>query len=169
MANTYVKIASVTVGAGGAANIEFTSIPGTYTDLHLLVSLRTTTAGDNANPWTPCIVTLNSTTTTSSKQLFGTGSATGSDSGVNNLYTADTNNTASTFSNSELYLPNYAGTTQKSYMANSVTENNATAALALMAAGLTNITVAVTSLKIAPDVGNFAEFSTATLYGISKS
>jgi hypothetical protein len=33
MANTYEAIATVTVGSGGAANIEFTSIPGTYTDL----------------------------------------------------------------------------------------------------------------------------------------
>ena len=33
MANTYTLIASLTVGSGGAANIEFTSIPATYTDL----------------------------------------------------------------------------------------------------------------------------------------
>jgi hypothetical protein len=33
MATTYEIIASVTVGSGGAANIEFTSIPATYTDL----------------------------------------------------------------------------------------------------------------------------------------
>ena len=40
MALTYTALASVTVGSGGAANIEFTSIPGTYTDLVMLVSLR---------------------------------------------------------------------------------------------------------------------------------
>ena len=33
MANTYVAIATVTVGSGGAASIDFTSIPATYTDL----------------------------------------------------------------------------------------------------------------------------------------
>jgi hypothetical protein len=33
---TYTLINSVTVGSGGAANIEFTSIPATYTDLNLL-------------------------------------------------------------------------------------------------------------------------------------
>jgi hypothetical protein len=34
MATTYEAIATVTtVGSGGAANIEFTSIPATYTDL----------------------------------------------------------------------------------------------------------------------------------------
>jgi hypothetical protein len=33
MATTYEAIATVEVGSGGAANIEFTSIPATYTDL----------------------------------------------------------------------------------------------------------------------------------------
>jgi hypothetical protein len=41
MATTYEIIASVTVGSGGAANIEFTSIPATYTDLVVLFSART--------------------------------------------------------------------------------------------------------------------------------
>jgi hypothetical protein len=38
MATTYDLISSVTVGSGGAANIEFTSIPATYTDLVVLFS-----------------------------------------------------------------------------------------------------------------------------------
>jgi len=41
MANTFELIASSTVGAGGAANIDFTSIPATFTDLYLVVSGRT--------------------------------------------------------------------------------------------------------------------------------
>jgi hypothetical protein len=40
MANTYEAIATVTVGSGGATDIEFTSIPGTYTDLLIKSSLR---------------------------------------------------------------------------------------------------------------------------------
>ena len=40
MATTYTLISSVTVGSGGAANIEFTSIPSTYTDLLLKYYLR---------------------------------------------------------------------------------------------------------------------------------
>jgi len=164
---TMVAIQTVTVGSGGAANIEFTNIPQTYTDLKIVLSMRTNGAGASGNAWTPCIVTFNTTTTTSSRQLFGTGSGTGSDTGVNNVYTADTDNTASTFSNSEIYIPNYTGTTQKSYSADSVTENNATGSLALMAAGLTNLTSAITSVRVAPDTNSFVQHSTATLYGIS--
>jgi hypothetical protein len=42
MANTYEAIATVEVGSGGAANIEFTSIPATYTDLAIAFSIRGT-------------------------------------------------------------------------------------------------------------------------------
>jgi len=38
-------ISSVTVGAGGASSIDFTSIPSTYTDLRLVVSLRSGSSG----------------------------------------------------------------------------------------------------------------------------
>jgi len=166
---TMVKIGdTVTVGSGGQPAIEFLNIPQTYTDLKIVLSMRTNGAGASGNAWTPCIVTFNTTTTTSSRQLFGTGSATGSDTGVNNVYSADTDNTASTFSNSEIYIPNYTGTTQKSYSTESVTENNATGALALMAGGLTNLTSAITSVKVAPDTNSFAQYTTATLYGISR-
>ena len=42
---TFIKIASVEVGSGGAANIDFTSIPQTYTDLKLVYAIRTSYAG----------------------------------------------------------------------------------------------------------------------------
>ena len=41
---TYKLIASGTVGSGGASSIEFTSIPGTYTDLVIKTSLRVSDA-----------------------------------------------------------------------------------------------------------------------------
>jgi hypothetical protein len=42
----YEAIATVEVGSGGAADIEFTSIPATYTDLVVKLSVRTGFAGD---------------------------------------------------------------------------------------------------------------------------
>jgi len=42
---TYQKIATVTVGAGGASNITFSSIPQTYTDIKVVVSARTDRSG----------------------------------------------------------------------------------------------------------------------------
>jgi hypothetical protein len=54
---SYESIATVTVGSGGAANVEFTSIPGTYTHLQLRFSLIYTTSGN-----TPLYLNFNSDT-----------------------------------------------------------------------------------------------------------
>ena len=42
---TFIQIATTTVGSGGAADITFSSIPATYTDLLLLTSIRTNRTG----------------------------------------------------------------------------------------------------------------------------
>jgi hypothetical protein len=42
--------------------------------------------------------------------------------------------TAGTFSNSEIYIPNYTSSNQKSFSSDSVTENNATSAIAILSA-----------------------------------
>ena len=169
MANTYVKIASVTVGAGGAASIQFTSIPGTYDDLVIKISSRSTT--NLGGVWTGVNVRLNgSTTSLTSRQLYGTGSAAGSAAtATDNVWTTSSAATASTFDNSEIYIPNYAGSTNKSFSADSVTENNATAALAAMTANLWSNTNAVTSITLVEAGNSFAQHSTAVLYGIKKS
>ena len=42
-------ISSVSVGGAGAATIDFTSIPGTYTDLVLIVNMQSSYTGDAGN------------------------------------------------------------------------------------------------------------------------
>jgi len=169
MATTYVKIASVTVGAGGAASIQFTSIPGTYDDLVIKISSRSTT--NLGGVWTGVNVRLNgSTTSLTSRQLYGTGSAAGSAAtATDNFWTTSSAATASTFDNSEIYIPNYAGSTNKSFSADSVTENNATAALAALTANLWSNTNAVTSITLVEAGNSFAQHSTAVLYGIKRT
>lgn len=173
---TYKKIASVTVGAGGAANIEFTSIPGTYTDILLKASVRNTGAngydgiqisfngapsgsaysGRNLQDYVTAVISQNNTGQSSFSYFYSSGA----------------NATASTFANSELYIPNYAGSSNKSISADSATEANSASAFTssrTLAAGLWASSSAITSLRLTPSTGNFAEFSTAVLYGISKS
>jgi len=78
--------------------------------------------------------------------------------------------TASTFGNQEVYFPNYAGATNKSYSADSAGENNATTAYLTLSAGLWSQTSAITSLEFYDrGVGNFVQYSSAYLYGIIKS
>ena len=168
MALTYEAIATVTVGSGGAADIQFTSIPQTYTDLLLSLSLRDADTGGN---WSEASIKPNGATSNrSQRSVYGTGSAAGSDSG-SNIYAwiSNANNTASTFGNATVYIANYTSANAKSMSIDSVTENNATGALAVLNAALWNDSAAITSITITPEVANFAQYSTATLYGIKNT
>jgi hypothetical protein len=168
MATTFTKIASVTVGSGGAATIDFTSIPATYTDLCLKLSARSDSAGAEA-----AIIEFNgSTTGFSGRRLAGEGTGGGASDTLTNIRAAiDTAaDTASTFSNGEFYIPNYAGSTNKSVSLDQVMENNATAAVQSLVAGLWSNTAAITSIKLSLNAGgDFVQYSTATLYGIKNS
>ena len=167
-----VAIQTVTVGSGGAANIEFTNIPQTYTDLKLVVSARDTfSATANA-----MYLQVNGAggTAYSIRRVQGNGSAASSYSETGqssaNYYSTATgaSATASTFGNFELYIPNYAGSNAKSMSVDAVTENNGTTAFASMYAGLTTNTAAITSITLSPDTA-FAQYSTATLYGVTSA
>ena len=166
MANTFKKIQTVTVGSGGAANIEFTSIPQTYTDLKIVYSLRSNDT--NANGGNFFYFQFNNTgfTGLTGRVIGGNGSTTNSGTGSLYAFMNPSDFTASTFSNGEFYMPNYTSANNKSYSVESVNENNATAANVNLGAGLWSNSAAVTSVKFAPYSGSFVQYSTATLYGI---
>ena len=167
MAKTYIKIASVSVGAGGAANMEFTSIPSTYTDLVVKVSARNSSTDGAVK------ISFNGNSSTGTYRfLQGSGSAASSNNGSAFGYVGNetsSTDTGSTFGSFDIYIPNAFGTNQKSISTDNVTENNATTAYATLLATLVNLTSAITSLKLEPSANNFAQYSTATLYGISNS
>ena len=171
MANTYVQIGStVTVGSGGAANIEFTSIPATYTDLVLKVSTRS----DLANAFSASSLSFNGNTANYSwRELFGVGNSQGSNSGTDTSkgsgQVTGASATSSTFANTEIYIPNYASANNKSFSVDGVTENNATSAAAVLYAYLWSNTAAITSITLTANTGNFVQYSTASLYGILKN
>jgi len=168
MPNTFELIASSTVGSGGAASIDFTSIPSTFTDLVVKYSIRTT----GAAVATGGFITFNgSTTGYTYRRLEGTGAAAGSQNGSARYAGVDTGTsaTANTFSSAEVYIPNYAGSTNKSYSADSVSENNATTAYTWFVAGLWSNTAAITSISISDDTFNLGQYSTAYLYGVKNA
>ena len=170
MANTYVKIASVTVGSGGASTVDFTSIPSTYTDLLVRVSARkTTTGGSNLQ-----LQFNGSTTTYTQRTIIGNGSTIASyndASEIGFMYVTTSSETANTFNSTDIYLPNYAGSNNKSVSIDSVTENNASSANATLTAALWSTSAAINRvyLQIANGGGVFAQHSTVTLYGIKNS
>jgi len=173
MANTYELISGVTVGVGGAANIDFTSIGSTYTDLILKVSGRTANAAYNDT----IKLTFNGSSTSAQiKRLYGNGASAASDAdgsgaaSINFYSTTGGTATTSTFGNAEFYIPNYAGSNQKSISGDLVTENNATSATAALGAGLWANTAAITQITLTPNSGlTFVQYSTAYLYGVKNA
>jgi hypothetical protein len=167
MPNTYSLIASSTVGAGGAASIDFTSIPSTYTDLCLKLSLRSTYAARSNSVF----ISLNgSTSSFSSKIIEGSGSSAYSFSSARNIGAINAaNSTANTFNNLEIYIPNYAGSNNKSFSSDSVQEDNQTEAYADLTANLWSSSSAITAIGLANSAGNFAQYSTAYLYGVKNA
>lgn len=164
MATTYTLISSVTVGSGGAANIEFTSIPSTYTDLLLKTSIR------NVNDTPSCWLRFNSATTNfSDRWVYGAGAAYSTTNSNIDFLNGRSSFTANTFGNSELYIPNYTGSNNKSVSVDSVAEDNSSLAYTQLSAGLWSNTAAITSIQILASTGNIAQYSTAYLYGISNA
>lgn len=167
MANTFTLISTTTVGVGGAASIDFNSIPGTYTDLQILLSGRTT----KTNVYSDILVKFNTSTNFANRGLYSDGSTAASWSstvGYVGMISA-ANATTNTHGSLSIYIPNYAGSTNKSILSESVAENNATNGMLELMATKWNLTDAVTAISIYADGGfNFAQYSTASLYGILK-
>lgn len=166
MPANYVLLEKITVGAAGASSVTFSGIPQTgYTDLVVKASARSTStlAG--------IILSFNgSTANRTVRGLFGTGSSAVSYSGTDTLGGIQNSSTftASTFANSELYIPNYTSANFKSSSLDGVQENNATAANAFLVANLWSDTSAITSITLTSESASFAQYSTFYLYGVAK-
>jgi len=170
---TYTQIGSaVTVGSGGAASIDFTSIPSTYTDLVVKISTRSTIAGTSQDDIN---VTFNSSGSSYTwRNLLGSGSSAISQNGATayirmSAVTPNAGTTASTFSSAEIYIPNYASSANKSVSIDMASEANQTATYMGLVAGLWSNTSAITQITLTGASGNFAQYSTAYLYGVSNA
>jgi hypothetical protein len=167
MANTYTLLETITVGAAGASSVTFNSIPQTgYTDLVIKASIRTLYAG--ASEFVS-VYPNGSGSNGTRRALYGTGSAVGSESAANIRfdYFSGNTTTANTFGSGEIYIPNYTSSNFKSFSMEGVAETNATAVAMAMTAGLWSQTTAITSLQFVPGNGNFMQFTTFSLYGVS--
>jgi hypothetical protein len=173
VATTYELIASTTLGSN-AASVTFGSggtIPQTYTDLVLLCSVRGTYSG-GGEAIIRCAPN-NAAPTRSNRYLTATGTSVSSNATTGAIWLGTMTNdgaTASTFSNVETYIPNYAGSTHKSISSTSVSErNSATGNQMFIIASLWSSTDAITSLVLEPETGNFKSGSSFFLYAITKS
>jgi hypothetical protein len=168
MSKKYQCIAEVIVGSGGAASIDFASIPGTYKDLQVFVSVR----GSNNIATTGLNLRYNSSTSGYSyRRLDGSGSSTDASTAASPSIAVQQggNATANTFGNYTIYIPNYAGNLNKSASSDSVNETNATQEYSSLYAHIWADTAAITSIQLTPSSGTLLQHSSATLYGIRNS
>jgi hypothetical protein len=162
-------IETVTVGAGGAASIEFTDIPQDGSDLVLAVSSRL----NLMNVTLSLRVNSNTSSIYTDIYLQGNGASASSAnltaSYLNVGVTSISSDTANTFGNANFYFPNYTSVANKSFSGDSVSETNGTYAYQRIVAGLLATTSPITSVAIAP-IGFgayiFEQHSTASLYKI---
>ena len=179
MPSTYTLIQGETLAAT-AASYTFTGIPSTFTDLAVRMSVRT---DDGGNSYFNLYVNgINTGTNYSSTGLrynlsFGTGARSGNQSNATTWqYEVATGQsdgaTANTFSNSEIYFPNYTATTPQPISAFYASENNSSTSLFAVGvgAGQNRGTSAISSITIA-NLGAvvFKINSSFYLYGIKKS
>ncbi len=169
---TYQLIASNVLGSS-ASSITFSSIPATYTDLVLRFSSRS----DVGSAGLTLYLSPNASTSSDSTTILwadGTSafSTRFSATGIG-LYMGWVNGTrtANTFSSAEIYIPNYAGSTNKVFSSAIAEESNSTADTRISAtAGLWSNTAAITSLVVKISAGvNFVSGSSFYLYGIKNS
>lgn len=170
---TYTLIASSTVGSGGAADITFSSISSSYTDLVLKISMRT----NRSSNIDPVQIQFNGDTGSnySYRSIWSDASGTvnsfnsGAPDRIDAQYSTAATATANTFTNFEIYIPNYASSNQKSTSYDSAHEDNSSTAFLVMMANRWTGTAAINSIKMDPINGNFVQYTTAYLYGIVSS
>lgn len=163
---TMSLVQTITVGSGGISSIDFTSIPQTGTDLFVIGSVRNNNASvsTNINLW------INGVSTGYTWMIaYGNGTLVNRSTSLGN---ADIDNgstaTASTFSNYEIHLPDYTSSAAKQIAITGVTGNAATSAQQTILAGSYSGTAAITSLTFRPAGTLFDQYTTISLYTITK-
>jgi len=169
MPTNYILLEKIVVGAAGASSVTFSGIPQTgYTDLKIVASTR----GDRSATNAEFFVKFNTSSANFTyKLLQGNSSTAGTYSGSTGLAGVSdaATNTANTFANSEIYIPNYTSANYKSFSIESLEEENSAATTYMyMIGGLWSNTAAITTIELYPESStNWSQYSTFYLYGVA--
>jgi len=172
----FQSIATVSVGSGGAANVEFTSIPTTgYSHLEVRFIARTNRADTIDDMF---VQVGNGSVDTGSNyaahRLYGTGASVGAGSAINktqmewyNQFTAN-NSPASTFGCGSFQILDYANANKyKTGRILGGSDQNGEGYVEYHS-GLWRSTSAITNIKITAN-GSFRQYSHFALYGIKSA
>jgi len=167
MALNLFKIETIEI-TSPTSSITFSSIPQGYTDIKLVVSVRSGVV----NPYDFIYFYLNTPGTGAYTQRLIRSDGSTVISQLNNIsfyplqMINGSGSTVNTFASGEIYIPNYRSSNQKLFSVDLVQENNGTDAYADIQAGLWNQTAAITAMTLASGSGLYLAKSTFTLYGV---
>lgn len=165
MPRTYEPIASQTLGAD-AGSVEFTSIPGTYTDLILIANASSThTSATELHMRFSGSSAANYSTT----NLIGDGSAASSTretTGSSYGYMGHLNNSSTNFTTIRAQIMSYSNTSVFTTM---LVESGAAGTQVRRQVSLWQLTNAITSILLISGAGNLRSGSTFSLYGVKAA
>jgi hypothetical protein len=152
--NTYTQIASTTLGSA-ASSVTFSSIPGTYTDLVVVVDSTITSGSVDTR------IRINGDTSTNYSRTYLYGDGSSAVSGRNS-----TDDAIGSGSKTIHNVMNYANTTTYK---TSIARYGTAGSLTLAQAALWRSTAAVTSFTILHISSTFTAGSTFNLYGVTAA
>ena len=161
--STYTPIATTTLGSA-ASSYTFSSIPGTYTDLVLILSTKTSSSGAGVS------VRFNGDTGSnySWTEISGNGSAASSARGTNttSIFNCGSTSTAD-FQAGIMSFNNYSNTT--TYKTVLSRGQDTTNGYVQSHVGTWRSTAAINSVTVLANSGNLTTGCTFTLYGIAAA
>jgi hypothetical protein len=169
----YDALATVTVPSGGAASVSFVGIPTGYKHLQIRFMGRSTLTGQDRIAQK---IQFNSDTGAnySHHQLFGDGSSAAANATTSTTYIASglseltsANAPANTFGVGIIDVLDYANVSKyKTVRALTGQDQNSTSGRIFLASGLWQSTSAITAIVLAPENGNYVQYSSIALYGV---
>ena len=170
---SFESISTVTVGGGGAANIEFTSIPATYTHLQIRGIVK---GSDTADDRTSIVVQYNNDTGSNyARHLVGSnGSSAFLDAVASSSARAGARLISSHASYANMFtacvmdILDYTNTNKykTTRTLGGFNTNGGSFQEIVLGSFLWQNTAAISTIKLAPGGGNFVQYSQLALYGI---
>jgi len=164
---SYDSIATVSVGSGGAVNVEFTSIPATFT--HLQIRAIAKASGTNFNPK----MQFNNDTATnySWHYIYGDGSTVAAGAGATQafIYNSIISTNASMYNGFVIDILDYANSNKyKTLRCFGGFDANGSGQI-ILTSNLWMSTSAITSVSFALEANSFVQYSQFALYGIRSA
>jgi hypothetical protein len=164
----FASISTITVGSGGAANVEFTNIPSTYTHLQIR-GISQTSSTTNTDSYIRLGYGGTYYATSYRHLLYGDGSGAAAVAASGEAYILFTTKSTSTsmFSADIIDILDYANTNKvKTIRGLDGRDVNGTGGQIAITSALWNYTNAVDRIELKPFNGSFAQYTHFALYGI---